>query len=172
MLPLWLSSWYQTQQAQSQEPFNDHYEAAADEEGDWVEVITPSIRNSSSKRRQPPTTTTLQQQQQQQKASDTVLAQQQAEVDNSSSSNNNNNNTIIDNESSSSASTTVTPSPSQQAAEPVVKGLSRQERRANARFAVKEKRKQARNAAMVLNRSRIGKAATSCLPSSPLSIDH
>jgi hypothetical protein len=148
MLPLWLSSWYQYQQAQSQQPFNDQYiEAAADEEGDWVEVITPSIK--SSNRRQPP------QVQPHQKTSEVVEATSPptpaADIM-----------IKIGNKSSSSASTTVTPFPTvvttTTAAEPVVKGLSRQERRAHARFAVREKKKQARNAAMVLNRSRVSVA--------------
>lgn len=133
MLPLWLSSWYQHQQAQSQEPFNDQYEAA-EGEGDWVEVITPSI-----KRRQPI------------KNDETNVVPITEPI-----------------ESSSSASTTAV-------MDPVVKGLSRQERRAKARFAVRDKKKQARSVAMVLNRSRVKGAlssSTSCLSSNLLSIDH
>lgn len=132
MLPLWLSSWYQHQQVQSQEPFNDQYEAA-DGEGDWVEVITPSI-----KRRQP------------------IKNDKHNEVPIPESI-----------ESSSSASTSAV-------MDPVVKGLSRQERRAKARFAVKDKKKQARSAAMVLNRNRVkgALASSTCLSSSLLTIDH
>lgn len=117
MLPLWLSSWYQQQQVQ--EPFNDQYEAAADEDGDWVEVITPT-----TKRRQP----------QQQKTLEKSAAA--AEITTTTTANE------------------PIPSPVVVTTEPVVKGLSRQERRANARFSVKEKKKQARNAAMALNRNR------------------
>lgn len=121
MLPFWLSSWYQQQQVQ--EPFNDQYEAAADEDGEWVEVITPS-----TKRRQP----------QQQKTLDKNTA---AEI------------TTTTTTTATTANEPI-PSPVVVTAEPVVKGLSRQERRANARFSVKEKKKQARNAAMALNRNR------------------
>ncbi|OBZ89573.1 hypothetical protein A0J61_02370 [Choanephora cucurbitarum] len=47
MFPSWLTSWYnQQQQEQLQEPFND--QQLDTEEGEWVEVITPS-----TKRRQP-----------------------------------------------------------------------------------------------------------------------
>lgn len=125
MLPHWLSSWYPQQQVQSQEPFHDQYEAV-DEEGDWVQVITPSV-----KRRQP-------------------TQEMNTPVE------------PIHHETT----TTVT--------EPVVKGLSRQERRAKARFAVKDKKKQARTVAMVLSRNRPkGLNASTCLSSpSILSIDH
>ncbi|KAI9365869.1 hypothetical protein BD770DRAFT_439092 [Pilaira anomala] len=126
MLPHWFSSWYPQQQVQSQEPFNDQYEAA-DEEGDWVQVITPSV-----KRRQPPQPT--------------------QEMN-------------IPVEVTHHETTAVT--------EPVVKGLSRQERRAKARFAVKDKKKQARTAAMVMNRNRPkGLNGSTCLPPSVVSIDH
>jgi hypothetical protein len=46
------------------------------------------------------------------------------------------------------------------------KKLSRQERRANARFNAKEIKKQARNAAMVISRNRT--KASTCLPATPL----
>ncbi|CEP18007.1 hypothetical protein [Parasitella parasitica] len=49
-----------------------------------------------------------------------------------------------------------------------IKGLSRQERRAKARLAVRELKKQARNAAMVTNRNKKGLASSTCLPTSPL----
>ncbi|CAO3651539.1 unnamed protein product [Mucor hiemalis] len=101
MLPLWLSSWYQQQQVQ--EPFNDQYEAAAGEDGDWVEVITPS-----TKRRQP---------QQQHKTLEKNAV-----------------------ETTTTSTNEPTPTPVVVTTEPVVKGLSRQERRANAHFQSKKRR--------------------------------
>jgi hypothetical protein len=123
MLPNWLSSWYQQQNVhQLQEPFNDQYETAAGEDGDWVEVLTPN-----TKRRQPPTKTT---------------------------------------ESTNSAVKSELPSSGNQP-EVATKALSRQERRAMARSEIREKKKQARTAAMAMVRNR-GMTSSTCLPSSPL----
>ena len=129
MLPLWLSSWYQQQQLQVQEPFHDQYEAV-DEDGDWVEVITPS-----TKRRQPPTPPQTKPH-------------------------------VSSNDRTESKVTTNTMEPIVN--EPVVKGLSRQERRAMARLSLKEQKKQARNANMMLNCNRNSALVSSCLPSATL----
>jgi hypothetical protein len=131
MLSNWLSSWYQQneqqQQLQQESSFsNIEQTVGGGEEEDWVQIITPSIR-------------------QQKPLQDTITM-----VPNSVK-------TIADSNMTSSTTTTDN-----------IKGLSRQERRAKARLAVREMKKQARNAVMVSNRNKKGLASSTCLPTSPL----
>ncbi|CAO3610477.1 unnamed protein product [Mucor fragilis] len=141
MLSNWLSSWYQQneqQQRQSQQESSfQHIEQTIGEgEEDWVQVITPSVR-------------------QQKPPSDTVAMVPHSVI------------TIAD---SNMTSATAAPTTSNAASnsDGNVKGLSRQERRAKARFAVREIKKQARNAAMVTGRNKKGLASSTCLPASPI----
>ncbi|KAL7314851.1 hypothetical protein PS15m_006367 [Mucor circinelloides] len=152
MLSNWLSSWYQQneqqQQRQSQQESSfQHIEQSVGEEEDWVQVITPSIR-------------------QQKPPSDTVAMVPHSVI------------TIADSNMTSATATatataTTITAPTLPSAVPNnndgnVKGLSRQERRAKARFAVREMKKQARNAAMVTGRNKKGLASSTCLPTSPI----
>ncbi|GAN00974.1 hypothetical protein MAM1_0003d00402 [Mucor ambiguus] len=151
MLSNWLSSWYQQneqqqQQRQSQQESSfQHIEQTVGEgEEDWVQVITPSIR-------------------QQKPPSDTV-AMVPHSVTTIADSN------MISDTASTSAAIIATPTTCNAAStnDGNLKGLSRQERRAKARFAVREMKKQARNAAMVTGRNRKGLASSTCLPASPI----
>ncbi|OAD02410.1 hypothetical protein MUCCIDRAFT_156523 [Mucor lusitanicus CBS 277.49] len=159
MLSNWLSSWYQQneqqqqQQRQSQQESSfQHIEQTVGEgEEDWVQVITPSVR-------------------QQKPPSDTVAIVPHSVT------------TIADSNMTSATATATaaapapapatiaTPTTSSAAStnDGNVKGLSRQERRAKARFAVREMKKQARNAAMVTGRNKKGLASSTCLPASPI----
>ncbi|KAI8643638.1 hypothetical protein BD408DRAFT_414617 [Parasitella parasitica] len=135
MLTNWLSSWYQQneqqqqqQQLEQQESSFHNIEQTVGEGGeeDWVQVITPSVRQPKL-------------------SNDTV-----AVVPNSVT-------TIADSNMTSTIDNDKN-----------MKGLSRQERRAKARLAVREMKKQARNTAMASNRSKKGLASSTCLPTSPL----
>lgn len=133
MLSNWLSSWYQQNEQQQQQhlqqesSFNNiEQTVGGEEEEDWVQIITPSIR-------------------QQKPLHDTITM-----IPNSVK-------TIAD--SNMTSNTTATDN---------IKGVSRQERRAKARLAVREMKKQARNAAMVSSRNKKGLASSTCLPTSPL----
>lgn len=129
MLTNWLSFWYQQQNVhQLQEPFQDQYESDTDEDGGWIEVITPN-----TKRRQPQTTKSSEQ-----------ISHAAMTTDELPNSNTNSQPEVI-----------------------ATKTLSRQERRAMARSVIREKKKQARTAAMVMGRNR-GMASSTCLPSSSL----
>ncbi|KAK4520752.1 uncharacterized protein ATC70_006632 [Mucor velutinosus] len=156
MLSNWLSSWYQQneqqqqqQQRQSQQESSfQHIEQTVGEgEEDWVQVITPSIR-------------------QQKPTSDTV-----AMVPHSVTTIADSNMTSATASATASAATSATSASISNASsnnDGNIKGLSRQERRAKARFAVREMKKQARNAAMVTGRNKKGLASSTCLPASPI----
>ncbi|CAO0799259.1 unnamed protein product [Mucor circinelloides] len=161
MLSNWLSSWYQQneqqqqqQQRQSQQESSfQHIEQTVGEEEDWVQVITPSIR-------------------QQKPPSDTV-AMVPHSVTTIADSNMTSATATANATATATATATAITTPTLPSVVPCnndgnVKGLSRQERRAKARFAVREMKKQARNAAMVTGRNKKGLASSTCLPTSPI----
>ena len=161
MLSNWLSSWYQQneqqqqQQRQSQQESSfQHIEQTVGEgEEDWVQVITPSIR-------------------QQKPPSDTVAMVPHSVTTIADSNMTSATAVTTTTTSVTAAATTATTAPTTPNAvsnnDGNVKGLSRQERRAKARFAVREIKKQARNAAMVTGRNKKGLASSTCLPASPI----
>lgn len=157
MISSWLTSWYQQneqqqQESQLQEPFNDEYKTT----DDWVEVITPSMKQAPEK--DAPIKTwpekTVDEVRNKVVQENKVISEYQA----------------VEEEAPVKENKTTTVS-KEVVEEDIFGGkkLSRQERRAKARFAAREIKKQARNAAMVINRNRgKGLAVSACLPAAPL----
>jgi hypothetical protein len=145
MLSHWLSSWYTTQ-PQSQEPFNDQYEAT---EGEWVEVLPPIRQQETNEPiKEEPTTNgepLAKEQDAIEKPEDPIEQVPIAKDEpNQVAATKQEEKSVMKPEPEVTKQEEPVPKPNE---EPV-KRLSRQERRAEARRVAREKRKQPLNSAL------------------------
>jgi hypothetical protein len=140
MLSHWLSSWYTTQ-PQSQEPFNDQYEAT---EGEWVEVLPP-IRQLETNEpiKEEPTTNGEPLATEQDPIEQVPIAKDEP---NQVAATKQEEKSVMKPEPVTEVTKQEEPVPKPN--EEPVKRLSRQERRAEARRVAREKRKQPLNSAL------------------------